>query len=517
VEPDGREAAGNAAAGVSRGQNVVYVIPHDWASIAHFMGPLFDRIDPALSQIQLVVLTPDAEVAAEVAAATVRLSADRGIEVMAATSVGRAKRLLKMRAVHVLTGTPATLVSLIHDAALKLEHVRAAAVAWADELLVLGGESALETFMTELPKDGPRIVVAATLTPEVETLIERYARRARRVVSPLSEGDQSTTIDYVSVSPTSRLSALVRLLDALDPPSALVFVRDEVSEERVRDLLRSLGYSSADSPVRTGKVAEPGTGLVVLYDLPASREELRETVGAEPRRVVALAQPRQLANLRVLAAQGAVKPLALPGAANLARDRDTAMRGELQNVLAGGEFGRELLALEPLLEEYDGIEIAAAAVRLLERERSKPVVPTPEPPASAAAMVRLFVNVGSRDNVRPGDLVGAITNQTGITSADIGKIDVRESHSLVEVASKKATNVVEKLTGTSIRGRRAVARVDTDRPSREGGRETGSRGAGSRGAGSRGPGGRGPGERGADRFRRGDQPSRSPTRRRDRE
>src|SRR6185369_5092492 len=99
--------------------------------------------------------------------------------------------------------------------------------------------------------------------------------------------------------------------------------------------------------------------------------------GAEPRRVVALVQPRQLASLRVLAAQGAVRALALPGAVDLARDRDSAMRGELREVLAAGEFGRELLALEPLLEEYDGIEMAAAALRLLERERSKPVVPTP--------------------------------------------------------------------------------------------------------------------------------------------
>jgi len=507
VESEGREAAVNAA-GVSRGQNVVYVIPHDWASIAHFMGPLLDRVDSSLPQVQLVVLTPDAEVAAEVAAATVRLAADRGVEVMAATSVGRAKRLLKVRAAHVLTGTPGTLVSLMHAAALKSEHVRAAAIAWADELLVLGGASALETFMAELPKDGARVLVSASLTPDVEALIERYARRARRVLSPLNDADQPTTIDYVSVSPTSRLSALVRLLDALDPASALVFVRDEANEERVRDLLRSLGYSATDSPVRTGRVAQPGTGLVVLYDLPASREELRETVGAEPRRVVALAQPRQLASLRVLAAQGAVKAFALPGAADLARDRDTAMRGELKEVLTTGEFGRELLALEPLLEEYDGIEIAAAALRLLERERSRPVVPTREPKAaSVGTTVRLFVNVGSRDNVRPGDLVGAITNQTGITSADIGKVDVRESHSLVEVASSKATSVVEKLTGTSIRGRRAVARVDTERPPRAGAREPATRGSGGRGAG----------DRGSDRFRRSDQPSRSSSRRRDRE
>jgi ATP-dependent RNA helicase DeaD len=247
----------------------------------------------------------------------------------------------------------------------------------------------------------------------------------------------------------------------------------------------------------------------VLYDLPASREELREAVGAEPRRVVALVQPRQLASLRVLAAQGVVRTLTLPEAADAARDRDAAMRAELRTVLATGEFGRELLALEPLLEEYDGIEIAASTLRLLERERSTRVAPTAEPKPSGGAMVRVFVNVGSRDNVRPGDLVGAITNQTGITSADIGKIDVRESHSFVEVASTAAPSVVEKLTGTSIRGRRAVARVDVERAPRAGGRKPpeGNRERG---------GGRGA-DRGGDRFRRGDQPSRSPSRRRDRE
>ena len=51
-------------------------------------------------------------------------------------------------------------------------------------------------------------------------------------------------------------------------------------------------------------------------------------------------------------------------------------------------------------------------------------------------MTRLFISVGSRDNVRPGDLVGAIANQAGVTSASIGKVDVRESHSVVEVSPR---------------------------------------------------------------------------------
>ena len=500
MEQDGRESA--ATSGVTRGSNVVYVMPHDWASIAQFLAPLLDRVDPSLPTIQVVVVTPDAESAAAVGAAAVRLVGERDIEVVAATAANRATRLLRVRPAHVIAGSADTLVELVRAAVAKLDTVRAAAIAWADELLARGGASALETLMAELPKEGARVVVSGAVTPGVEELIERYARRARRVTAPLNEADQPTPIDYVSVSAHSRLAALLRVLDELDPNSALVFVRTEASEASVRELLQSLGYSRADSTVRAGRVAHAGTEVVILYDLPASREELRETLGGETRRVVALAQPRQLTSLRVLAAQGVVTPLTLPGPAGRARDRDAAMRAELGDVLATGSFGRELLALEPLLEEYDGIEIAAAVLRVLERERlarsARPAAPSPEPRGAALSMVRLFVNVGSRDNVRAGDLVGAITNQAGITSAEVGKIDVRESHSLVEVSSAAAAKVVDTLTGTSIRGRRAVARIDTERPPRSGGR---------------GP------ERSSDRFRRpgGDKSPRGTTRRRDRE
>ena len=95
-------------------------------------------------------------------------------------------------------------------------------------------------------------------------------------------------------------------------------------------------------------------------------------------------------------------------------------------------------------------------------------------------MTRIFVNVGAMDNARPGDLVGAITNEAHITSAKVGKIDIRENHSLVEIASDVADAVVSKLTGSSIRGRRVVARVDQERGARSG------QGRGGRAGGERG-------------------------------
>jgi ATP-dependent RNA helicase DeaD len=223
---------------------------------------------------------------------------------------------------------------------------------------------------------------------------------------------------------------------------------------------------------------------------------LREAVGPQPDRVVALAQPRLLASLRVLSGGASVTPFTLSDAGARARSREDVIRAELRDTLGSGAFARELLTLEPLLESYDGIEIAAATLQLLEQARferdaarvrggeGRASHSTASASAPGSAMTRIFLNVGAMDNARPGDLVGAITNEAQITSAQVGKIDIRENHSLVEISSDVADSVVSKVTGSTIRGRRVIARIDQDRPAR-GGMNRGARPA-DRG-GDRGP------------------------------
>lgn len=466
---------------VTRGQNVVYQMPHDWASIAHILGPLLDRLDDASREVQLLIVCADAEAAAAAAASVVRLAGGRPLRALAATSARRAGRLLKVSGAQVVAGAPAELLTLVQGSTLKLERVRLAVLAWVDELIAGGEEGMLETLMAEVPKDAARVVVANEITPGVEALIERYARRARRVAPTTEALEGGVPIQYVTTSAVSRLPALRRVLDDLDPARGIVYVRTDESEHDVRDLLRALGYHEPQAPdqpgVHVARSASAGeSDLVILYDIPASREELREAVGAQPKRVVAIAPPRLFASLRVLAGGAPVTSFTLSEAGARARSREEIVRAELRETLASGAFARELLTLEPLLDTYDGIEIAAATLRLLEQarferdaararaldQRHAAVAP------GAGAMTRIFVNVGAMDNARPGDLVGAITNEAGITSSQVGKVDIRENHSLVEVASEVAENVVTKLTGSTIRGRRVVARVDQERGGRSG-------------------------------------------------
>jgi ATP-dependent RNA helicase DeaD len=78
-------------------------------------------------------------------------------------------------------------------------------------------------------------------------------------------------------------------------------------------------------------------------------------------------------------------------------------------------------------------------------------------------MTRLFVSVGGKDGVRPGDLVGAITNEAGLRGGDIGAIQIADGFSLVEVPDDAAADVIEALQASRVKGRRVSVRRDRGR------------------------------------------------------
>ena len=449
---------------MTRGQNAVHVVPLDWSALPRVLGTLVDRIDVARPEPQLLVVTTDAESAAAAASAIVEMGGARGVRVLAASASPRAARLLRSAPPHVVTGAPSELAALLQSSALKAESVRGIVLAWLDTILETPEAQPLENLFAELPKEGARVVLASALGPAYEALIERYARRARRESEPAGEAGPALSAEYVAAPSAGRSVALRRLLDALDLPAAVLYALDERHRHEATRVVRALGYP-ADA-VRIVGAAEEAEGAepLVLLDLPPTREAMRALAGTGGRRIYAVVQPSQLGSLRALLGGGTVSPVALLDAAERARGKDAALRASLRDLLANDDVRREVLAIEPLLAEFDGIEIAAAAVRLLEQQR--PARPAGAVAASAGPMTTLFVNLGERDGVRAAELVAAVTSSAGIPGSQIGKVEVRDTHSLVEVAASVAELVAGKLTGSVVRGRRAQARVDQPRDAR---------------------------------------------------
>ena len=159
--------------------------------------------------------------------------------------------------------------------------------------------------------------------------------------------------------------------------------------------------------------------------------------------------------------------------------------------MIAGELDDVRVIVESLAQEFDVMDVAAAAVKLAhaavagdEDERDLPpvVVPSPHGPrrderlrqdgrpprgdrrprSSGANTTRLFIGAGRREGIRPADLVGAIANEAGISSRDLGAIEIADRFSLVEVPEEVADDVVAAMRKATLRGQKVTIRRDRD-------------------------------------------------------
>lgn len=237
---------------------------------------------------------------------------------------------------------------------------------------------------------------------------------------------------------------------------------------------------------------------------------------------ITLAEPREhrlLRNIERLTGQP-ISVEAVPTVSDLRARRLELTRSALRDAILDAadsgstEGGHEVIA--SLAEEFDIFDIAAAAVRMLDAGRQggeEPEIPStairqdrppfaggapsartsshrgsrptdrserpssgaaarigaaggktskPKPARSAAggAVVKLFIGGGRKAKIRPGDLVGAIVNETGVPAADIGAIVLSDRHCTVEVPASKADQIVDALTAAHIKGKRVLVRRD---------------------------------------------------------
>jgi ATP-dependent RNA helicase DeaD len=451
----------------------------------------------------------------------------------------------------VLVATPNQVMDAVRTSGVKLEAVEAVVVDGASDIEALGGFEALEGIFDNVPRTTQRVVVTGVATPGVQDLIDRRVKRAIRypvqaAVPDESPEAQETTgvVGYVPVGERDKVDTVARLLGGQDgdAPPVLVCRTDERAAQ-VAEALSLRGFlvgeaddAEADVVVAgsTEALAEMGeggpSGTVISFDVPADEESLRLRHGGE-RTGFVLVQPRELQHLREIARRAKLdaRPAGVTGEEQGAGDEMRRFRAELRRAIREEDIGAQMLVLEPLFEDFTAAEVAAAAAALLRRRPPAEPEPGAAPSSRAgsaraparestagsapAAFARLFVSVGERDGVRAGDLMGAIAGEADIPGSSVGKIEIRDTFSIVEVPADAAQKVIDKVNGTTIKGR--SVRVDYDRgadrarrPGPGGGaprggprapREGGGgfrgppRGGGLGGGGARGGGGPGPG------------------------
>ncbi len=395
---------------------------------------------------------------------------------------------------------------------LKLERVEAMVLVGASALLALVGLDALEPLTQSLPRDAQRLVTTGEVNGAVEDLVERHVRRAlwvppRPTERGAPEAQSQAAVGFATVREEEKPVRLAALLDeeTLAGP-IVVFCRTDERAAEVAQMLAVRGFrigaagETGIQAVVAAADADPsavGDGTPVSYDVPFDTEQLVARHGRAGG--VVLLGARELPHLRRIAREAGMTPRPFRGAAAAERRAAgplAAYREQLRQAAEEEDLEAQLLVLGPLVDELSPLDLAAAASALLRRRGALPGEPAASGEAqgsrglSAAsagggeprgappprAFVRLFVSLGERDRIRPGDLVGAIAGEAGIPGGEVGKIEVRDTFSIVEVPSDAAQRVIRGLNGTTLKGR--SVRVDYDRKQASAGKPRGTSGPG---------------------------------------
>jgi ATP-dependent RNA helicase DeaD len=486
---------------VQRGHNLVALAAPGAGVLVAVGAPLLSRLEAGASGPVGLVITPTRERALGLAEALGRLAGATGHRVAALGSTW----VLPEHA-SVLVTTPGDLVARLADGALTLEHVGALVVDGAAVVEALGGLPHLEAVAEALPSGAQRVIVTLPLTAGIRDFAGRHARRAVTVPPQDSEGAGAEAprrgrveVRIVEVEKDEEAAALAGDLLTDDVHHLVVFTRndDVAADLGDRLALRGFGVGSAGDPEapvwlvvddlegRQALDALPeGRGVAVSFDVPADPDALDRRHGGGHGGVI-LAEAREAAHLRDVAARTGYRlHFDAPRVTRPRAGGDlAALLGRLDEAVSTRDVEAYELVLEPLVRKHGASVVAAAAVALLRSEKAAEIAAAPPAtsrgPSADPAMAKLFVSLGSKDDIKPGDLVGAITGEAGIKGDQIGRIEIRETFSRIEVAREVADRVIAALNGTTVRGR--SVRVDLDRSERGGGRGGGPRGRPTRG------------------------------------
>ena len=438
---------------------------------------------------------------------------------------------------------PADRVPALYDRSINIAHVQALVLHDGDGVLKSVAADHLEAFLSGLPRECQRVFCGLPFGPELRSLAERFTHRATTVpVGPRHPARKAGKTRAPADEPSRELNLVVLEGDRSEAALALTatLLKDSIRHVLIYAPSADQAADLGDFLAMHGYVSgPPGDETVPIWLSPGEDEAAREALDAiaEPATVATLSSSvpngTAAATLRheaggpawALAAvreTGHIKEIAANAGLRLKRTRPTrpprvtatldARVDALHEAARAPEMASYYLLVESLLDRFSAAEIAAAALLLLDRgstrKGSSPAVGARNASAPES-WTRLFVSAGKRDDLGPGDLLGALTNQSGIQGKRVGRIDVRESHSLIEVRESDAKKVISAMNGITLGGR--SLRVDYDRAKerRPGGKEWQSEGRERRPGGREGHSGRKPRHSGS-RERRPGGKDRSP-------
>lgn len=480
---------------VMKGTDLIGQAQTGTGKTAAFGIPILQKVNPRYKKVQSIILAPTRELAIQVSGEIRRIGKNMRVKTLpiyGGQSIGHQIRALK-RGVQIVIGTPGRVLDHIHRGTLKLDAVKIMVLDEADEMLDMGFIEDIEEVLRHLPNEKQMLLFSATMPPEIIRLSKRYMRNAIRI--SVNRGDitaPSIQQIYYKVLEKNKLDGLCRILDSGDVELGIIFCRTKKGVDELADALQSRGYmanglhgdlnqmqrNKVMRDFRNGRiellvatdVAARGIDVgnvshVINYDIPQDAENYVHRIGRTGRAgktglAMTLVTPREMKLLNTIQREtkSSLESRHLPTLEEVAEKQQSTWIEQIKNVIENDE-DLEIFeeTVQELMQEQNvaADTVAAAALKLAFYEH-----PSEQDgyhfgeTGAAPGMVRFFINAGRNINIHPRDLAKTIADAADISDKDVGKINIFDRFTFVEVPEKSAPFVFEALQKSRINGAR---------------------------------------------------------------
>lgn len=428
------------------GSNLLFTTPPCPATATPLLAALVEQVNGRGS---VLVLSPEALLTEWTGPVTAACHGGALCPLVLRSASLAAQRFAATSGHPLMAVTPATAAAMRQRSLLPASEVAAVVIAWPEDW---EDTEVLTTILADVPKDAQRVILTAA-PDQVAALAERHAWRAATAGERMSVLPLSAPIQVVSCAWDRRIRAVADLLDRLDVPSVAIWTVDARHHAALQAVLAAAGIQGV---VASGTPAP--AALVIAFDPPSPADLQALTAAGRTCLLMPPGTERYVARVAPTAS-----PIVMSPALEAAQGDADRRRAQVVAMVARGGLDEGLLLLAPLFERHDPTTVASALYRLWrEAERAVPAAA-----AAPAAAARVWVSGGKKDGIGPNDLVGLLTRDLHVERAAIGRIEIRETFSLIEVPAPDAARIAAALTGRSLRQRRLLAKVDQPR---EGGR-----------------------------------------------
>ncbi len=490
---------------------------------AAFALPILANIDLKNTVVQTLVLTPTRELAIQVSESFHQYAAHlkdfRVLPIYGGQDYGGQLKRLK-QGVHVVVGTPGRVMDHMRRKSLKLDAITTLVLDEADEMLRMGFIDDVEWILGQTPPGRQIALFSATMPAAIRKIAQKHMRTPEQItIKARTMTVAATRQRYWIVGEKNKLDALTRILEAEPFDGIIIFVRTRTATLELARRLEARGYLCAAlngeisqnlreqtiSRLKAGRldilvatdVAARGLDVerishVINYDVPYDPEAYVHRIGRTGRagrsgEAIVFVTPRERRMLRAIenVTRQQIELLELPTTEMINDQRVARFKQSITDTLATNDlaFFRDLV--DQYRQEHDvpAMDIAAALAKIVQGETplllpkmAEPPKPgfdkTAEKPKSSAAgrkkrpgpeakTERFRIEVGLRHGVKPGNIVGAIANETGLDAQSIGKIDIYDEFALVDLPADMPAETFKHLQGVYVSGQQLKISRDT--------------------------------------------------------